>query len=172
MYSNGPTHMDELKQYDQLEYTFSSYVRIRDVAQKTSQRRWTIGKSGERGSGISVLAARHEDDNDIYIYIYIYIYTQTNIMRIFVIDSFKVLVLEIHTFSFPFLTKMFFSILTFSLSCSSKRIICIFIRIIHAFFDLGRLLNRVIPLSGSFLRNENVTWQLLSFLQITSDGLC
>ena len=28
-----------------------------------SQRRWTIGKSGERGSGISVLAARHHDDD-------------------------------------------------------------------------------------------------------------
>ena len=33
-----------------------------------------IGRSGERWSGISMLAARH-DDNDIYIYIYIYIYT-------------------------------------------------------------------------------------------------
>ena len=32
-----------------------------------------IGRSGERGSGISVLAARHDDD-DIYIYIYTYIY--------------------------------------------------------------------------------------------------
>ena len=32
-----------------------------------------IGRSGERGSGISVLAAQHDDD-DIYIYIYIYIY--------------------------------------------------------------------------------------------------
>ena len=32
-----------------------------------------IGRSGERGSGISVLAARHDDD-DIYLYIYIYIY--------------------------------------------------------------------------------------------------
>ena len=31
-----------------------------------------IGRSGERGSGISVLVARH-DDNDDYIYIYIYI---------------------------------------------------------------------------------------------------
>ena len=31
-----------------------------------------IGRSGERGSGISVLAARHNDDDDIYIYIYIY----------------------------------------------------------------------------------------------------
>ena len=38
--------------------------RIRDVAQKTCQRRWTIGKSGERGSGISVQTAWHDD---IYI---------------------------------------------------------------------------------------------------------
>ena len=52
------------KQDDQLEHTFSSYVRIRDVALKTYQRRWTIGRSGERGSGISVLAARHDDDDD------------------------------------------------------------------------------------------------------------
>ena len=36
----------------------------RDVVQKTCQRRWTIGKSGERGSGISVLPARHDDDAD------------------------------------------------------------------------------------------------------------
>ena len=31
-----------------------------------------IGRSGERGSGIFVLSARHDDDDDI-IYIYIYI---------------------------------------------------------------------------------------------------
>ena len=76
MYSYGPPHMAEQKQEDQLEHTYSSYVRIRDVALKTCQRRWTIGKSGERGSGVSVLAARHDDDDDddIYIYIYIYIY--------------------------------------------------------------------------------------------------
>ena len=42
--------------------TYTSYARIRDVDLKTCQRRWTIGKSGERGSGISVLAARHDDD--------------------------------------------------------------------------------------------------------------
>ena len=36
---------------------YSSFVRIRDVALK----RWTIGKSGERGSTISVLAALHDD---------------------------------------------------------------------------------------------------------------
>ena len=28
------------------------------------QKRWMIGRSGERGSGISVLAARHDDDDD------------------------------------------------------------------------------------------------------------
>ena len=54
-----------------------------------------IGRSGERGSGISVIAARHDDDDDnthkniyeghtyifdiiIYIYIYIYIYKRVN----------------------------------------------------------------------------------------------
>ena len=54
------------KQDDQLEHTYSSYVRIQDVALKTCQRRWMIGRSGERGSGISVLAARHDDDDELY----------------------------------------------------------------------------------------------------------
>ena len=54
----------EQKQDDQLEHTYSSYVRIRDVALKTCQRRWTIGKSGERVSGISVLTARHDNDDE------------------------------------------------------------------------------------------------------------
>ena len=58
---SGPPHMAEQKQDDQLEHTYRSCVRIRDVAQKTCQRRWTIEKRGERGSGISVLAARHGD---------------------------------------------------------------------------------------------------------------
>ena len=52
------------KQDDQHERTFSSYVRIRDVVLKTYQGRWTIGRSGERGSGISVLPARYDDDDD------------------------------------------------------------------------------------------------------------
>ena len=64
MYSNGPRHIAVQKQGGQLEPTFNSYVRIRDVALKTCQRRWTIGRNGERGSGISVLAARHDDDDD------------------------------------------------------------------------------------------------------------
>ena len=51
------------KQDDQLERTFSSYVRIQAVVLKTYLGRWTIGKSGERGSGISVLPARYDDDD-------------------------------------------------------------------------------------------------------------
>ena len=66
-----PPHMAKQMQDDQLVHTYSSYVRIRDVALKTCQKRWMIGRKGERGSVISVLAARHDD---IYIYIYIYVY--------------------------------------------------------------------------------------------------
>ncbi len=33
-----------------------------------------IGRGGERGSEISVLAARHDDDDDIYIYNHIFMY--------------------------------------------------------------------------------------------------
>ena len=62
MYSYGPQHMAKQKQDDQFEHTYSSYVRIWDVTLKTCQKRWMIGRSGERGSGISVLAARHDDD--------------------------------------------------------------------------------------------------------------
>ena len=66
MYSYGPSHMAKKKQDDHLEHTYSSYVRIRDVALKTCQKRWMIGRSGERGSGISVLVARHDDDDDYF----------------------------------------------------------------------------------------------------------
>ena len=52
------------KQDKQLEHTYSSYVKIRGVALKTSQTRWTIGRSRRRGSGISVPVARHYDAND------------------------------------------------------------------------------------------------------------
>ena len=57
-------HMAEQKQDDQLKHTYSSSVRIWDVALKTCQRRWTIGRSGKRRSGISVLVARHDDDHE------------------------------------------------------------------------------------------------------------
>ena len=64
MYSYGPQHMAKQKQDDQLEHTYSSYVRIRYVALKTCQRRWMIGRSVEGWSGIFVLVARDDDDND------------------------------------------------------------------------------------------------------------
>ena len=51
--------------HDQHELTYSNYVRTQDVTLKTCRRRWMIGRSGERGSRISVLAARHDDDDDI-----------------------------------------------------------------------------------------------------------
>ena len=63
-WTHGPPHMAVQKQDDQHEHTFSSYVRIRDVVLKTYLGRWTIGRSGERGSGISVLPARDDDDDD------------------------------------------------------------------------------------------------------------
>ena len=56
------------KQDDQREHTFSNYVRIRDVVLKTYLGRWMIGRSGERGSGISVLPAWHDDDDIFYTY--------------------------------------------------------------------------------------------------------
>ena len=89
MYSNGSPHIAEQKQDDQREHTYSSYVRIRDVALKSCLRRWTIWRSDERGAGISVLAIRHDCDDirgswflslytyvcgSWYIYIYIYMY--------------------------------------------------------------------------------------------------
>ena len=81
MYSYGSPHMAAQKQGDQLERTFSSYVRIQGVVLKTYLGRWTMGRSGERGSGISVLPARYDDDDDdIYIKMHIQTYTQTYIL--------------------------------------------------------------------------------------------
>ena len=53
--------MDEQRQNDQLEPTYSSSVSIWYVALKTYLKQWTKGRGGERGSGISVLIARHDD---------------------------------------------------------------------------------------------------------------
>ena len=63
MYSYGSPHTAAQKQDDQHERTFSSYVRIQVVVLKTCLGRWTIGRSGERGPGISVLPARYDDDD-------------------------------------------------------------------------------------------------------------
>ena len=83
MYSYGSPHMAVQKQDNQYERTFSSYVRIRDVVLKTYQGRWTIGRSGERGSGISVLPARYDDD-DIYIYMHLKTWGIRRVMEIMV----------------------------------------------------------------------------------------
>ena len=64
MYSNGPLHMAEQRQGDQLAPTYSSFARIRSIALGTCRKRWTIGRSGERGSGISMLMTRQDDDDD------------------------------------------------------------------------------------------------------------
>ena len=56
--------MDKQRQVDQLEPTYSNSVTIRDVALKTSRKQWTIEKDGEKESGISILMAKHDDDDD------------------------------------------------------------------------------------------------------------
>ena len=58
-----PHIMAGQKQDDQHEHTSISYVRIQGVVLKTRWRRWMIGRSGNRGSGISVPAAWHYDDD-------------------------------------------------------------------------------------------------------------
>ena len=40
------------------------YVPTQDVALKTYRKQWMIGSGGERGSGISVLIAWHDDDDE------------------------------------------------------------------------------------------------------------
>ena len=65
--------MDEQSLDDQLESIYSHSIPIEDVACKTCRERWTIEKGGEIGSGKSVLAARHDDDDDIYIYMHMFI---------------------------------------------------------------------------------------------------
>ena len=62
--SLGSLHTDELVMDDQLELFYNSSVRIEDVVEKTCQKQWTIVMSGERKSGKSVFAERHDDNND------------------------------------------------------------------------------------------------------------
>ena len=62
MYSYGPPHMAEQKKDDQFEHTYSSYVKNAGCSPEDLPE--AIGRSGERGSDISVPAARHDDDDD------------------------------------------------------------------------------------------------------------
>ena len=45
--------------------TYSSSVKIRDVALRTSRKRWTIGRGGKKGSRISMLIAQHDDNDEV-----------------------------------------------------------------------------------------------------------
>ena len=64
--------MDKQRQDDQLEPIYSGSVPILDVDLRTCRKQWTIGRGGERGSGISVLIARHQNDDDkLYLIEYI-----------------------------------------------------------------------------------------------------
>ncbi len=56
--------MDEQRQDDLLDPTYNSSEPIQDMALKTCRERWTIKTGGERGSGISVLMGRHDDEDD------------------------------------------------------------------------------------------------------------
>ena len=58
--------MDEQKQDDQLEPIYKSSVLIQDLASGTCLVGWTIQTGNERGSTNSVLAARHDNDDDSY----------------------------------------------------------------------------------------------------------
>ena len=58
--------MDEQRQDDQLEPTaYNSSVPIQDVALKTGRKKWMTERVWEKGSGISVLMAWPDDDDDI-----------------------------------------------------------------------------------------------------------
>ena len=56
--------MDEKRQDDQLEPTYSSSVPIWDVALKSCWKKWIIEKGDEKGSGLSVLMSRYDDNDD------------------------------------------------------------------------------------------------------------
>ena len=70
--------MDVQSQDDPLEPTNSSSVPIRNIALRTCRKQWTIGRGGERGSGISLLITRHNDDDVAYMKV-----------RMFVVEKFS-----------------------------------------------------------------------------------
>ena len=67
-----PTHGHAKAGRPARTYIQQLWCSERDGVQKTGRRRWTMGKIGERGSGISVLPARHDDDDIVCMILYIY----------------------------------------------------------------------------------------------------
>ena len=57
--------MDEQRLDDRLEPIYNNSVPIQDIAWKTSWEQWMIEMGSKRGSGRSVLAARHDNDENI-----------------------------------------------------------------------------------------------------------
>ena len=81
--------MDEQREDDQLEPIYNNSVLIQDVALKTYRERWTIETGGERGSGRSVLAALHDNVDDIIVYKLVLdrnTWNHTILYKIFVLD--------------------------------------------------------------------------------------
>ena len=58
MYFYGPPHIAGHKQDDQLEHTYNSYVRIRDVPEDLPEA------MNDREKWREMLVARHDDDTD------------------------------------------------------------------------------------------------------------
>ena len=54
----------ELVLEDQLDLIYNSSVRTQVVVKKTCQKRWMIESNGERKFRKSLLAARHDDNDD------------------------------------------------------------------------------------------------------------
>ena len=102
------------KQDDQHERTFSSYVRIQVVVLKTCLGRWTIGRSGERGLGISVLPARDDDDDD-------YIRSAFNRFPDFFVRAFKI-VLDSWKFTMLLLYSLWDDWPIFMISSSNEQL--------------------------------------------------
>ena len=50
--------MEKQREDEQHEPTYSNSVPIRGLALKTCWKQWTIGRGGERGSGISVMMSQ------------------------------------------------------------------------------------------------------------------
>ena len=65
--------MDDQRQDDELEPTYNSSMPMQDVALKTCRKQWTIEKGRKKGSKISVLMARHDDDDDMCVYMILYV---------------------------------------------------------------------------------------------------
>ena len=59
--------MDEQRQNDQLESTYSSSVHLWNAALKTCWKQWTIERGDERGSGISALMVQQDNESFTYV---------------------------------------------------------------------------------------------------------